>query len=80
MIGAGFAGCCAALLLRESLSAEGTVLKVPRLLRWYRGDFGGRAGILALLRRHGLIGPDETPRLRYGHYDWTLDLADAARG
>jgi hypothetical protein len=61
-------------------SADGSVLTVPRLLRWYRGDFGGRAGILALLRSHGVIGTDETPRLRYGDYDWTLDLADAAGG
>jgi hypothetical protein len=69
----------AAYLAAESArSAEGNVLMVPRLLRWYRGDFGGRAGILDLLRRHGLIGPDETPRLRYGDYDWTLDVDDAA--
>ena len=70
-----------AYLAAESARSAGrTELMAPRLLRWYRGDFGGRAGILALLRRHGLIGPDETPRLRYGDYDWTLDLADAARG
>jgi Protein of unknown function, DUF547 len=68
------------LAAESARSAAGTVLTVPRLLSWYRGDFGGRAGTLALLRRHGLIGPDETPRLRYGDYDWRLDLADAARG
>jgi hypothetical protein len=59
-------------------SADGRELVVPRLLRWYRGDFGGRAGTLALLRRHGIIGPDEAPRLRFADYDWTLDLDDAA--
>ncbi len=66
------------LAVESSLSADGSVLTMPRLLRWYRGDFGGRAGILAMLRRHGVIGPDETPRLRYGDYDWTLDIDDTA--
>jgi hypothetical protein len=59
-------------------SPDGREVRVPRLLHWYRGDFGGRAGILALLRRHGVIGPDEAPRLRFADYDWTLDLGDPA--
>ncbi len=69
----------AAYVVAESArSADGREVRVPRLLRWYRGDFGGRSGTLALLRRHGVIGPDEAPRLRYADYDWTLDLGDAA--
>ena len=68
------------LAAESARSADGSVLTVPRLLRWYRGDFGGSTGIMALLRRHGVVGPDETPLLRYGPYDWTLDLGDAARG
>jgi hypothetical protein len=67
------------LAAESARSAEGSVLTVPRLLSWYRGDFGGRAGILALLRRHGVVGSDEAPRLRYGDFDWTLDLDAAAR-
>lgn len=59
-------------------SADGRDVSVPRLLLWYRGDFGGGAGIRALLRRHGVIGAAETPRIRYAGYDWTLDLDDAA--
>ena len=70
----------AAYLVAESArSADGGVLTMPRLLRWYRGDFGGRAGFLVMLRRHGVIGPDETPRLRYGDYDWSLDVDDTTR-
>jgi hypothetical protein len=59
-------------------SADGREVRVPRLLLWYRGDFGGRTGTLALLRRHGVIGTAETPRIRYGAYDWSLDLGDSA--
>jgi hypothetical protein len=55
-------------------STAGVQLIVPRLLHWYRGDFGGRTGILALLRRHGLVGPSERPTIRFADYDWRLDL------
>lgn len=68
-----------AYLTSESArSPDGRDLRVPRLLYWYRGDFGGRRGILILLRRHGLIGADETLRLRYADYDWTLDVGGPA--
>lgn len=68
-----------AYLTSESRRSEdGREVRVPRLLRWYRGDFGGLAGIRSLLRHHGVLEPDERPRLRFGSYDWTLDVASAA--
>lgn len=67
-----------AYLTSESRRVEdGGAVCVPRLLLWYRGDFGGLAGIRSLLRRHGVFGPHERPRLRFGSYDWTLDVAPA---
>jgi hypothetical protein len=62
------------LAAESTRSADGGEVRVPRLLRWYRGDFGGREGILSLLRRHGILAPGDAPRLRYADYDWTLDL------
>lgn len=56
---------------------DGTEVLIPRLLLWYRGDFGGRRGVTAFLRRHGVIGPDERPRVHFGTYDWTLDVDGA---
>jgi len=67
----------ASYLRTETVVEEGTV-RVPRLLLWYRGDFGGRAGVRALLREYDVIGPDATPRIRYREYDWSLAL-DAFR-
>lgn len=49
---------------------------IPRLLRWYQGDFGGGRGIRPLLRRHAILADGESPILRYGSYDWTLDVGD----
>ena len=43
-----------------------------------RGDFGGRAGIRALLREYDAVDPDATSRIRYREYDWSLAL-DAFR-
>jgi hypothetical protein len=55
---------------------ERDVARVPRLCRWYRGDFGGPEGVRALLREHGVVPPDAVPRLRYADYDWRLDLGN----
>lgn len=52
----------------------GLTVRVPRLLQWYLGDFGGRAGILRQLHRYGVVEPDDAPRIAFGAYDWTLAL------
>jgi len=45
---------------------------VPRVMLWYRGDFGGRRGIVELLRRYEQIPPDASPWLSYHDWDWSL--------
>jgi hypothetical protein len=49
---------------------------VPRLFLWYRGDFGGLAGIWALLGEYDALPPGASAgsRLRYDDYDWSPDL------
>ena len=64
-------------LRSETVVDDGTA-RVPRLLLWYRGDFGGRAGIRALLREYDVIDSEAAPRIRYREYDWSLAL-DAFR-
>jgi len=44
---------------------ESRVARVPRACLWYRGDFGGSAGIRSLLVAHDVLPADATPRLRY---------------
>jgi hypothetical protein len=56
---------------------ERDVVEIPRLFRWYRGDFGGRDGILTFLSEHGPLSPGDAPRLAYSDYDWTLDVRTA---
>ena len=64
--------------LRNETDVEGGTVRVPRLMLWYRGDFGGGSGIRRLLREHDVIDPKTTPRIRYQEYDWSLAL-DAFR-
>ena len=49
---------------------------VPRLFRWYRGDFGGTAGVWAFLDEHDALPPGASAgsTLAYDDYDWSLDL------
>lgn len=44
---------------------ESGVVRVPRVCLWYRGDFGGSAGIRSMLVTHDVLPADATPRLRY---------------
>lgn len=49
---------------------------LPRIFRWFRGDFGGRAGIIRRLRTHRLLPEGARPALRYARYDWALRLGN----
>lgn len=55
--------------LHAEVVKDGRVIRVPMLLLWYLGDFGGPAGIRRLLRRNGIEGWGG--RLRFRAYDWT---------
>lgn len=54
------------------------VASIPRLFLWYRGDFGGKSGILAFLRQYDLLPDGVRPRLSHRPYDWSLKLGKYA--
>lgn len=62
------------LAAHTTYDPEANYLTLSRLLLWFRGDFGGPAGIRALLHRFDLLPPGARPRFRYASYDWTLAL------
>ena len=63
------------------LDAERRALRVPRVFRWFAGDFGGRPGVIAFLmhylpndeRRAWLELQGSRARLRYQRFDWSLN-------
>lgn len=53
--------------LEETVSydSDADVATVPRLFSRYRGDFGGKRGIVAFLREHDAIPSTRRPTIRY---------------
>jgi hypothetical protein len=51
--------------------ADSGVVRVPRLMLWYRGDFGGGSGIREILREFECVADEVEPKIRYREYDWT---------
>jgi hypothetical protein len=55
------------------------VVSVSRIFKWYQEDFGGRAGVLALIARHShdeatrAMARDPHVRIRYQRYNWGLN-------
>jgi hypothetical protein len=52
---------------------EANQVQVSSLFRWYRADFGGRSGTLAMLRAYSIIPEGAAPKLVYKSWDWTPD-------
>lgn len=56
----------------EYAPADGRI-HVPRVFLWFRGDFGGKSGILQFLRRYDQLPAEASPRLSHRDWDWSLD-------
>jgi len=48
------------------------VVSVPRVFRWFPGDFGGRSGVRAFLGRYDQL-PDERVDIGYLDWDWSRE-------
>lgn len=53
--------------------AENKVV-VSKLFQWFIADFGGKSGIIQILKKYGIIPKNENPKISYKPYDWTLSL------
>ncbi|MET4080383.1 hypothetical protein ABIB40_000323 [Pedobacter sp. UYP30] len=49
-------------------------VKVPALMGWFRGDFGGKSGIRKILAKNEIIPQGTKPKITFKTYDWTLYL------
>jgi len=54
-----------------SYDPESGVVRVPRVMLWFRGDFGGGAGIRAFLREYDTLPAGAEPAVRYESWDWS---------
>lgn len=45
---------------------------LPRIILWYRGDFGRKRDILDFLIGHGQLPPGARPQFSYRDWDWSM--------
>lgn len=64
------------------VAPDGKGLRLPTILRWFEDDFGGREGVIELLRKHLEPGPARkmveggtAPRISFVEFDWRLNHA-----
>ena len=43
-------------------------------MSWFRGDFGGKKGMIRILKNYNIISSDINPKINFKKYDWTLKL------
>ncbi|HVE60561.1 MAG TPA: DUF547 domain-containing protein [Chitinophagaceae bacterium] len=53
---------------------EKNIILLPRIMSWFRADFGGKKGMKEILKKHGIIPADVNPKIKFKAYDWTLEL------
>jgi len=49
-------------------------VKLPAIMGWFRKDFGGKKGMIHLLKEKAIIPKDANPAIKFKQYDWTLYL------
>jgi hypothetical protein len=55
-------------------------VRVPRVMLWYRSDFGGARSVRQFLRRYDALPDDASPSVRYLAWDWTRAAAKFTDG
>jgi hypothetical protein len=59
----------ARVYLTAMVRVEGETLTIPRIFRWFPGDFRSAGGVRGFLSAHGVAA--EGRRLRHAPWDWT---------
>jgi len=57
---------------------DADVVRAPRLLLWFIGDFGGPGGAKEFLREHDVFPRTADPSLRFRDYDWSFEHGEFA--
>ncbi len=50
------------------------LVKLSAIMGWFRKDFGGKKGMIRLLKQKAVIPEDVHPKIKFKQYDWTLYL------
>ena len=50
------------------------VIRLPKLMSWFRADFEGKKGMIRLLKKNAVIPETAAPKIKFKKYDWSLTL------
>lgn len=53
---------------------ETNTVHLPAIMSWFRTDFGGKKGMLYILKKHTIIPQQTQPKIGFKKYNWTLEL------
>ena len=53
---------------------EDNIVVVPRVMDWFRADFGGKKGVVEILKDYLIIPRKADPSVTYNDYNWKLSL------
>ncbi len=54
-------------------NAKTNIVELPKLMWWFRADFGGRKGILQILKQFEIIPEAANPKFAFKTYNWDLE-------
>jgi len=55
-----------------TFNAQENTISVTPYFNWFAGDFGGKKGTIAFLKKHKLLPQDADPKVVYKDYDWSV--------
>lgn len=58
------------------LDSARNIVRLPAIMGWFRGDFGGKKSMINFLRQNNLIPTESSPKIEFKEYDWTLFLSN----
>ncbi len=60
------------LLAEVHFDKEKNVVAIPALFKWYAGDFGGKEGVLNILKKYHVIEDSIIPSIDFKLYNWQI--------
>jgi hypothetical protein len=64
------------LMFETEYDSTANTFTLPKLFSWYRGDFGGKTGIIELMQKLEYLPAGTKPKLVFKPYDWSLSVAN----
>lgn len=62
------------LHIEATYKEEENTLFLPKIMYWYRKDFGGQKGVLEFAKKYMQISVDVKPKVKYKAYNWGIRL------